>query len=164
MTSKQIRVNSDLINSQLYKMSVGFDRLFEDFFQNPVNISAQSYPPYNVAKVTAERFENGEQILGDTYYEITLAVAGFTDADIEITVENQHLKVSGKSGVLAEEAGFKTEYIHKGIAERNFTRTLRLAEHVEVDSAILQDGILRIKLVVNIPEEAKPKTIKITKA
>jgi hypothetical protein len=50
MTSKQIRVNSDLINSQLYKMSVGFDRLFEDFFQNPVNISAQSYPPYNVLK------------------------------------------------------------------------------------------------------------------
>ena len=164
MTSKQIRVNSDLINSQLYKMSVGFDRLFEDFFTNPVNISAQSYPPYNVAKVTAERFENGEQILGDTYYEITLAVAGFTDADIEITVENQHLKVCGKSGVLAEEAGFKTEYIHKGIAERNFTRTLRLAEHVEVDSAVLCDGILRIKLVVNIPEEAKPKSIKISKS
>ncbi len=157
MTSKQLRVNSDLINSQLYKMSVGFDRLFDDFFTNPVNISAQSYPPYNVAKVT-------DEALLREYYEITLAVAGFTETDIDITVENNHLKVSGKSGVLAEEAGFKTEYIHKGIAERNFTRTLRLAEHVEVDSAILCDGILRIKLVVNIPEEAKPKTIKISKA
>ncbi len=157
MTSKQLRVNSDLINSQLYKMSVGFDRLFDDFFTNPVNISAQSYPPYNVAKVTDEALQR-------EYYEITLAVAGFTETDIDITVENNHLKVSGKSGVLAEEAGFKTEYIHKGIAERNFTRTLRLAEHVEVDSAILCDGILRIKLVVNIPEEAKPKTIKISKA
>ncbi len=157
MTSKQLRVNSDLINSQLYKMSVGFDRLFDDFFTNPVNISAQSYPPYNVAKVTDEALQR-------EYYEITLAVAGFTETDIDITVENNHLKVSGKSGVLAEEAGFKTEYIHKGIAERNFTRTLRLAEHVEVSSAVLQDGILRIKLVVNIPEEAKPKTIKISKA
>ena len=156
MTSKQLRVNSDLINSQLYKMSVGFDRLFEDFFQNPVNISASSYPPYNVAKVTPES--------GETFYEITLAVAGFTEADIDITVENNHLKVAGRSGVLAEEAGAKTEYIHKGIAERNFTRTLRLAEHVEVEGAVLQDGILRIKLVVNIPEEAKPKTIKISKA
>ena len=156
MTSKQLRVNSDLINSQLYKMSVGFDRLFDDFFQNPVNISASSYPPYNVAKVTPQE--------GETYYEITLAVAGFTDDAIDITVENNHLKVSGHSGVLAEEAGTKTEYIHKGIAERNFTRTLRLAEHVEVDSAILQDGILRIKLVVNIPEEAKPRSIKISKA
>ena len=164
MTSKQLRVNSDLINSQLYKMSVGFDRLFDDFFTNPVNISTQSYPHYNVIKVTPERFENGEQILGDSTYEITMAVAGFTEADIDITVEDNHLKVSGNSGALAELAGYKTEYIHKGIAERNFTRTLRLAEHVEVDSAILQDGILRVKLVVNIPEEAKPKTIKITKA
>ena len=156
MTSKQLRVNSDLINSQLYKMSVGFDRLFDEFFTNPVNISAQSYPPYNVARVTDDE--------GEVSYEITLAVAGFTEDDIEIVVENNHLKVSGKSGVLAEEAGTKVEYIHKGIAERNFTRTLRLADHVEVANAFLQDGILKIKLVVNIPEEAKPKTIKITKA
>jgi len=156
MTSKQLRVNSDLINSQLYKMSVGFDRLFDEFFTNPVNISAQSYPPYNVARVTDDE--------GEVSYEITLAVAGFTEDDIEIVVENNHLKVSGKSGVLAEEAGTKVEYIHKGIAERNFTRTLRLADHVEVANAFLQDGILKIKLVVNIPEEAKPKTIKISKA
>jgi len=155
MTSKQLRVNSDLINSQLYKMSVGFDRLFDEFFTNPVNISAQSYPPYNVARVTDDE--------GEVSYEITLAVAGFTEDDIEIVVENNHLKVSGKSGVLAEEAGTKVEYIHKGIAERNFTRTLRLADHVEVANAFLQDGILKIKLVVNIPEEAKPKTIKISR-
>ena len=107
MTSKQIRVNSDLINSQLYKMSVGFDRLFDEFFTNPVNISASTYPPYNVARVTTEE--------GDTSYEITLAVAGFTEADIEILVEDNHLKVSGKSGVLAEEAGTKVDYIHKEI-------------------------------------------------
>lgn len=156
MTSKQLRVNSDLINSQLYKMSVGFDRLFDEFFTNPVNISASSYPPYNVARITDED--------GDISYEITLAVAGFTEADIDIVVEDNHLKVSGKSGVLAEEAGTKVEYIHKGIAERSFTRTLRLADHVEVEKAVLQDGILKIRLVVNIPEEAKPKSIKISKA
>lgn len=155
MTNKQLRITSDLINSPLYKMSVGFDRLFDEMMTNPVNISAGGYPPYNVARITDK--DSQEQT-----YEITLAVAGFTQEDIDITVENQHLKVEGRSGVLAEEVGTEVEYIHKGIAERNFVRTFRLAEHVEVKSAALKDGILKIVLWLNIPEEAKPKKIDIS--
>ena len=155
MTSKQLRVTTDLLNSPLYKMSVGFDRLFDEMFTNPVNISATGYPPYNVARVVDKETE-------EVSYEITLAVAGFTQDDIDITVEDKHLKVEGKSGVLAENANTEVEYIHKGIAERNFTRTFRLAEHVEVKTAKLQDGILKVTLFLNIPEEAKPKKISIS--
>jgi len=155
MTSKQLRITSDLINSPLYKMSVGFDRLFDEMFTNPINVSTGGYPPYNVAKVIDKESE-------EVNYEITLAVAGFTQEDIDIMVENQHLKVEGRSGVLAEEAGTEVEYIHKGIAERNFVRTFRLAEHVEVKTATLKDGILKIVLWLNIPEEAKPKKINIS--
>lgn len=155
MTSKQLRITSDLINSPLYKMSVGFDRLFDEMFTNPINVSTGGYPPYNVAKVIDKESE-------DVSYEITLAVAGFTQEDIDITVENQQLKVEGRSGVLAEEVGTEVEYIHKGIAERNFVRTFRLAEHVEVKSATLKDGILKVVLWLNIPEEAKPKKIDIS--
>ena len=92
-----------------------------------------------------------------------MACAGFTEDDIEILVENNQLKISGKSGVLAEEAGTTVEYIHKGIAERNFQRTFKLAEHVEVDKAILKDGILKVVLVQHVPEELKPKHIAINK-
>ena len=155
MTSKQLRITSDLINSPLYKMSVGFDRLFDEMFQNPVNISTTGYPPYNVAKVTNKETSHAN-------YEITLAVAGFTQEDIEITVEDKHLKVEGRSAVLAEDINSDVEYIHKGIAERNFQRTFRLAEHVEVKSAVLKDGILKIVLFLNVPEESKPKKIEIS--
>lgn len=155
MTSKQLRVTTDLLNSPLYKMSVGFDRLFDEMFTNPVNISASGYPPYNVARITDKETEAQT-------YEITLAVAGFTQDDIEITVEDKHLKVEGRSAVLAEDVNSTVEYIHKGIAERNFQRTFRLAEHVEVQSATLKDGILKIVLFLNVPEEAKPKKISIS--
>ena len=155
MTSKQLRVTTDLLNSPLYKMSVGFDRLFDEMFTNPVNISATGYPPYNVARVVDKETQ-------EVSYEITLAVAGFTQDDIDITVEDKHLKVEGKSAVLAEDVNSEVEYIHKGIAERNFTRNFRLAEHVEVKTAKLQDGILKVTLFLNVPEEAKPKKISIS--
>lgn len=155
MTSKQLRVTTDLLNSPLYKMSVGFDRLFDEMFTNPVNISATGYPPYNVARVVDKETK-------EVSYEITLAVAGFTQDDIDITVEDKHLRVEGKSAVLADDVNSEVEYIHKGIAERNFTRNFRLAEHVEVKTAKLQDGILKVTLFLNVPEEAKPKKISIS--
>jgi molecular chaperone IbpA len=155
MTNKQLRITSDLLNSPLYKMSVGFDRLFDEMFTNPVNISTGGYPPYNVARITDKDTE-------EQTYEITLAVAGFTNDDIDITVEDKHLKIEGRSGVLAEDVNTEVEYVHKGIAERNFTRTFRLAEHVEVKKASLNDGILKIVLFLNVPEEAKPKKISIS--
>ena len=154
MTSKQLRVTTDLLNSPLYKMSVGFDRLFDEMVSNQTNVSATGYPPYNVARVLDKDTE-------EVTYEITLAVAGFTQDDIELIVEDKHLKVEGKSAILAEGTGTEVEYIHKGIAERSFTRMFRLAEYVEVKTASLKDGILKVTLFVNVPEEAKPKKIDI---
>lgn len=150
MTSKQLRLTSELLNSPLYKMGVGFDRLFNEMFENPTFASAGGYPPYNVAKVT-----DGEEVS----YEITLAVAGFTHDDIDITVENDQLNISGKSAVL--DHGDSYEYIHKGIAERNFVRTFKLAKNVEVTGAELNNGMLCVRLTQIVPDEQKPKRIAI---
>lgn len=151
MTSKQLRLTSDLLNSPLYKMSVGFDRLFDDMFANPSFASTGGYPPYNVAKIT----DND----GGVVYEIVLAVAGFKEEDINITLENDQLHITGESPVL--DHGDYYEYLHKGIAERKFTRSFKLAKHVEVKSANLDNGLLRIELEQLIPEEKKPKLIPI---
>ena len=159
MTTKQYRITSDLLNP-LYKMSVGFDRLADDFLTDPAftNASASGYPPFNINKITKTDTEEVD-------YEIVLALAGFTEKDIELVVENGSLKISGKSGCLNETDATdeeEVEYLHKGIAERSFTRTFKLAEYVEVKSASLRNGILRVRLWRNIPEAAKPKLIAIT--
>lgn len=153
MTSKQIRLTSDLLNSPLYKMSVGFDRLFDEMFANPSFASTGGYPPYNVAKVTSSD--------DSVVYEIVLAVAGFKDDDISITLENDQLHISGESPIL--DHGEHYEYLHKGIAERKFTRSFKLAKNVEVRSASLENGLLRVELEQIVPEEKKPKLIPINK-
>jgi len=130
-------------------MSVGFDRLAEQFFNDPTfTNNATGYPPFNISK--------GKET---DLYEITLAVAGFKKADIDIEIEDGVLKISGTSAVLDSE---DTEYLHKGIAERNFVRTFKLAEFVEVAEAKLEDGILRVSLFRNVPDAMKPQKIKIS--
>lgn len=145
MVNKQFRITTDTL-SPLFKSSVGFDRLVDEFFNEPAFTNATGYPPYNISKTK------------DNDYEITLAVAGFKKSDIEIELEEGTLKISGTSQVLD---GEEVEYLHKGIAERNFIRTFKLAEFVEVKSAKLEDGILRVKLFRNIPDALKPQKIKI---
>ena len=152
MTSKQLKLSSDFINSPLFKNAVGFDRLINDFFDNPTFTSAGGYPPYNVAKVI-----NEEQ----TTYEIVLAVAGFQEKDITISLENDQLHIAGESPVL--DHGDAYEYLHKGIAERKFTRSFKLAKNIEVKTASLSDGLLRIVLEQIVPEEEKPRQIPINK-
>jgi molecular chaperone IbpA len=152
MTSKQLKLTSEFINSPLFKNAVGFDRLINDFFDNPTFSSAGGYPPYNVAKIT-----NDEQVT----YEIVLAVAGFKEEDINITIENDQLHIAGESPVL--DHGESYEYMHKGIAERKFTRSFKLAKNVEVKEASLTDGLLKIELEQIVPEEEKPRTIKINR-
>ena len=142
MVNKQIRISADTL-SPLYKMSVGFDRIAEQFFNDPTFANATGYPPFNISKLEED-------------YEITLAVAGFKKSDIEIEVEDGTLKIAGTSNVLDDD---DREYLHKGIAERNFTRTFKLAEYVEVKSAKLEDGILRVTLHRNIPDAMKPQKI-----
>jgi len=150
--NKQIRITTDSL-SPLYKMSVGFDRMAEQFFNDPsFSQNGTGYPPYNITK-------NKNDI-----YEITLAIAGFKKSDIEIELEDGTLKITGTSNVLDAEEGetVETEYLHKGIAERNFLRTFKLAEYVEVKDAKLQDGLLRVQLERNVPDAMKPQKIKIS--
>ena len=144
--NKQIRFSAESL-SPLFKTSVGFDNLVNEFFNEPQFNNATGYPPYNISKSD------------DDVYEITLAVAGFKKPDIEIELEDGVLKITGTSNVLDEEG---VEYLHKGIAERNFVRTFKLAEYVEVSSAKLKDGILRVGLFKNVPEALKPQKIDIS--
>ena len=147
VTKQQFRVTTDTL-TPLYKASVGFDQMVNEFFNAGTLDNTSGYPPYNISKDA------------DNVYEITLAVAGFKKSDIELELEEGTLKITGTSNVL--DTSDKIEYLHKGIAERNFVRTFKLAEYVEVKSAGLEDGILKVKLYRNIPDALKPQKIKIS--
>ena len=146
MVNKQIRFSTESL-SPLFKASIGFDNLVNEFFNEPQFTNSTGYPPYNISKNK------------DDVYEITLAVAGFKKDDIEIELEDGTLKITGTSNVLDADG---VEYLHKGIAERNFIRTFKLAEFVEVKSAKLEDGLLIVSLFRNVPDALKPQSIKIT--
>ena len=149
MVNKQFRITSDTLNP-LYRATVGFDRLFNEF-ETQMNSSnnSQGYPPYNISKD------------GDDLYSITLAIAGFKKSEIDIELEDGNLVITGT--ILDDEsAKDETEYLHKGIAERNFVRSFKLAEYVEVKSAKLEDGLLKVELFRNVPDALKPQSIKIS--
>ena len=148
--TKQIRITTDSL-SPLFRASVGFDRLVNEFFNDPqASHNLTGYPPYNISKDQND------------VYEITLAVAGFKKPDIDIQLEDGTLKITGTSTVLDDNDAVEIEYLHKGIAERNFIRTFKLAEFVEVKDAKLEDGILRVQLVRNVPDALKPQKIEIS--
>jgi len=107
-----------------------------------------SYPPYNI------------RTTGEDHYQITMAIAGFSEDDISITTEQNRLLVTGNRADEAEEQG---EYLHRGIATRSFERRFNLADHVKVVSASLENGLLHIDLERELPEAMKPRTIKIGK-
>ncbi|MFP4313167.1 MAG: Hsp20 family protein [Alphaproteobacteria bacterium] len=136
--------------SPLMRQSVGFDR-FNDLFETMLNDKGterfESYPPYNIEKLSEDE------------YRVVMAVAGFTDKDIDITVQDDTLTVSGKITESEEEEG-KT-YLHRGIAGRSFERTFRLADHIQVREADLTNGLLSIDLERIVPEEKKPRMIPI---
>ncbi|MBK9521472.1 MAG: Hsp20 family protein [Rhodocyclaceae bacterium] len=132
--------------SPLYRSAIGFDRL-ANLVDNALRSDAQpSYPPYNVERID----ENN--------YQITMAVAGFTRAEIDIEVENDTLKIVGSKQKI-EPA--KT-YLHRGIGTRDFEHRFQLAEHVKVISAALDNGLLSISLEREIPETMKPRKISIS--
>ncbi len=124
---------------------VGFDRLF-DMLENQARAnSGDNYPPFNIEK------------RGDDAYRITLAVAGFKPADLDITFHQNLLIVQGRK---SEEAG-DGKFLHVGIANRGFERRFELADYVRVEHADLADGLLVIDLVREVPEAVKPKKIAI---
>lgn len=136
----------------LMRRSVGFDRfndLFETMMKETDSASDTAYPPYNIEKY------------GDDNYVITLAVAGFSDEDLNIMVEHDRLSVSGRIEA-KDEADIEKNYLHRGIATRAFERSFRLADHIRVESADLKDGLLTVNLLREIPEEKKPRMIPIS--
>jgi molecular chaperone IbpA len=124
---------------------VGFDRLF-DMIENQGRVNpGDKYPPFNIERRTQDA------------YRITLAVAGFKPADIDITAQANLLVVKGHK----PEDAVEGEYLHVGIAQRGFERRFELADYVRVESADLADGLLVIDLVREVPEAMKPKKIAI---
>ena len=133
--------------SPLFRSTVGFDRMTQlmDAAMSRSN-QADGYPPYNIEKQ------------GDDNYRITLAVAGFSRDDIDVTVEKNSLVVRGK----AEGEGGERTYLHRGIAGRAFERTFQLADHLVVKSADMENGLLHVDLERVVPEELKPRRIEIS--
>jgi len=136
--------------SPLFRQSVGFDR-FNDLFETlsePQNKS--SFPPYDIVKVT----END--------YQITMAIAGYDKSDISITLENETLTIAAShDNEKLEKEHAKREYLHRGIAKRNFSQKFRLADHMKVKGADMMNGLLTININREIPEEKKPQKIMI---
>jgi molecular chaperone IbpA len=133
--------------SPLYRSTVGFDRLFDMLDQATRVESMTNWPPYNIEKS------------GDDRYRITMAVAGFSPDEIELTQHETTLVVMGQKKSVEEEK----HYLHRGIANRAFKQTFNLADHVKVVGATLENGLLTVDLLREIPEELKPRRITIAK-
>jgi molecular chaperone IbpA len=129
----------------LYRSTVGFDRLF-DMLDNSIR---PDWPPYDIEKLAEDR------------YRITMAVAGFAREEIELTQEGNTLLVTGAKTPPDDK---QQSYLHRGIANRNFKQTFSLADHVKVESASLENGLLSINLVREVPEQLKPRRIAIESA
>lgn len=128
----------------IHNWAIGFDRqwnLLENFH---TTVAQSSYPPYNIVKRDEDE------------YLIEMAVAGFSKKDIEIVQQDQTLTIVGTKATSED-----TTYVHKGIGARNFKQEFALAEYVDVDNAELTDGILTVTLRRELPEEKKPRTIRV---
>ncbi len=130
--------------SPLYHSAIGFDRM-ANLLDSVARDAKPSYPPYNIEQVD------------ENEYRITMAVAGFTEDQLEITSEQNTLLISGRQQDDSEDRN----YLHRGIAARNFERKFQLAEHVKVVTARLENGLLHVNLVREVPEAMKPRKIAI---
>ena len=137
----------DTINlPHFHKATIGFDRLFNELnrgFENSPN--GNGYPPYNIAQINEDEFM------------ISVAVAGFGMDNLDITTDGNQLKIEGT----APKGDEDVNYLHKGIGGRSWCREFTLADHVEVENATLELGMLNVHLVRNIPDALKPKKITI---
>ncbi|WP_017997788.1 MULTISPECIES: Hsp20 family protein [Paracoccus] len=136
--------NFDL--TPLYRASVGFDRM-ADVMDRALSADIASYPPYNIEKT------------GENAYRISIAVAGFSADELTVEVKDGAVIVSGRKASEDESRSF----LHRGIANRAFERRFTLADHVRVEGASHEDGMLNIDLVREIPEALKPRRIEIAK-
>ncbi len=131
--------------SPLYRTAIGFDRL-ADMLSNASRVDGNGYPPYNI------------EARGEDRYRISMAVAGFSESDLDIVTEQNTLTVSGNKET---EDGDEREFLYRGIANRSFERRFQLADHVRVVTARLENGLLHIDLERELPEQMKPRRIEI---
>ena len=131
----------------IHKFAVGFDNVFDEILRLSNQQKDTNYPPYNIVKHS------------DNKFVIELAVAGFKDGDITVTVDKNLLTIEGAQAL---ELNSNVEYLHRGISARNFARTFTLADHVEVVDAVVTNGIMGITLERVVPEELQPKKIAIS--
>ncbi|MFH7527508.1 Hsp20 family protein [Aeromonas enteropelogenes] len=129
--------------SPLYRSAIGFDRL-ANLIESAASNGNAGYPPYNIEQ------------LGDSDYRISMAVAGFTQEELELSFQENLLMVKGN-----KQADTERNYLYQGIAERGFERRFQLADYVRVKGADLKNGLLHIDLVREVPEAMKPRKIEI---
>ena len=139
-------MRTDFDFAPLYRATVGFDRVFDMLNSMAGQPNHGGYPPYNIEKTA------------DDAWRIVMAVAGFTEAELNVTQKEDELLVTGKGHPDRHEG---TEYLYRGIGARDFERRFQLADHVRVTSARLQNGLLAIELQRELPEEKKPRPIRI---
>lgn len=131
--------------SALNRALLGFDQFFDNFEQRFANQINNNYPPYNIIKHD------------DNTYELEVAVTGFAPDEVTVEIDQNQLVVKGERGREAEPAN----YIHKGLASRDFTRSWTLAEHMEVGEGRIKNGVLTIELKRVIPESLKPRVLRL---
>ncbi|HSV24665.1 MAG TPA: Hsp20 family protein [Xanthobacteraceae bacterium] len=136
--------------SPLYRSTVGFDRLFSMLDKTTGFEGGSPYPPYNIERT------------GENSYRVTIAVAGFSESELSIEAKENTLTVKGQKQAATDAQ--QAEVLYQGIAARAFERVFRLADFVEVRAASLENGLLHIDLVREIPEAMKPRTIRINAA
>ena len=134
---------------QLNKFGIGFDTMFDELQRVHSQQSGTNYPPYDVVQINEDE------------YMISMAVAGFGPDNLSVIKEKNFLIIEGKE-YQSDSEQIVPNYLHKGISNRDFRREFKLADHVEIENAHLELGILNIHLKREIPEEQKPKSIAIT--
>ena len=129
-----------------YRATVGFDRVFNLLGSVASQPAGSGFPPYDIEKA------------GEDRYRIVMAVAGFSEAELDVTQKEDELLISGKA---APGRNGQTQYLHRGIAERDFERRFQLADHVKAIGARLVNGLLTVELQRELPEGKKPRTIRV---
>jgi molecular chaperone IbpA len=138
-------MRTDFDFSPYYRATIGFDRVFDLLDSVASQGGPSGYPPYDIEKT------------GEDTYRIVMAVAGFSEAELNITQKENELLISGRAHPSAQEK----EYLYRGIAGRDFERRFQLADYVKVTGARLADGMLNIDLKRELPEEKKARAIRI---
>lgn len=140
-------MNNTFSLAPLFRHTVGFDR-FDELLNSALRADqGGGYPPYDIVRE------------GEDQYQVIMAVAGFEERDLNVTIKENELRISGK--VESTEQGDERTWLHRGIARRAFERSFRIADHVRVEGARLRDGLLYVDLKRVIPEQARARMVEI---